>query len=93
MHLFLLRTPGLDRIWHLHPERTGHGTFEENLPSIDAGHYRVFADIVDKYRNLTRSVITTDRQTAIEKAVLNLDVLEDISELMALLTPTVVSAL
>jgi hypothetical protein len=48
MHLFLVRTPGLDRIWHLHPERTGQGTFEENLPSIDAGHYRVFADIVDK---------------------------------------------
>src|SRR6202161_254480 len=40
------------------------------------------ADIVDKYRSLTRSVITTDRQTAIEKAVLNLDALEDISELM-----------
>jgi hypothetical protein len=38
-------------------------------------------------------VITTDRQTAIEKAVLNLDALEDISELMALLVATVVSAL
>jgi hypothetical protein len=49
MHLFLLRTPGFDRIWHLHPQRTGQGTFEENLPSIDAGHYRAFADIVDKY--------------------------------------------
>ena len=51
------------------------------------------ADIVDKYRSLTRSVITTDRQTAIEKAVLNLDALDDISELMALLIPTVASAL
>jgi aconitate decarboxylase len=51
------------------------------------------ADIVDKYRSLTRSVITIDRQTAIEKAVLNLDALEDISELMALLVATVVSTL
>jgi len=51
------------------------------------------ADIVDKYRSLTRSVITIDRQTAIEKAVLNLDALDDISELMALLIPTVASAL
>ena len=51
------------------------------------------ADIVEKYRSLTRSVITIDRQTAIEKAVLNLDVLEDISELMALLVATVASAL
>src|SRR5580693_1457716 len=51
------------------------------------------ADIVDKYRSLTRSVITIDRQTAIEKTVLNLDALGDISELTALLTPTVRSAL
>ena len=49
MHLFLVRTPGLDRIWHLHPERTAHGTFEENLPSIEAGHYQVFADVVGQY--------------------------------------------
>jgi len=49
MHLFLVRGPGLDRIWHLHPERTNEGTFEENLPSIEPGHYEVFADIVDKY--------------------------------------------
>jgi 2-methylcitrate dehydratase PrpD len=51
------------------------------------------ADIVVKYRSLTSSVIPTDRQTAIEKTVLNLDVLDDISELTTLLTPTVRSAL
>src|SRR5580658_4196810 len=51
------------------------------------------ADIVVKYRTLTCSVITTDRQTVIEKAVLNLDALDDISELMALLIPMVASAL
>ena len=51
------------------------------------------ADIVVKYRNLTRSVIPPDRQTAIEKTVLNLDALDDISELTALLIPTVRSAL
>jgi hypothetical protein len=51
------------------------------------------ADIADKYRSLTCSVITTDRQTAIEKAVLNLEALDDISELMALLIPTEASVL
>jgi aconitate decarboxylase len=51
------------------------------------------ADIVVKYRSLTSSVIPTDRQTAIEKTVLNLDVLDDISEMTTLLTPTVRSAL
>jgi hypothetical protein len=49
MHLFLVRTPGLDRMWHLHPLRTAKGTFEENLPSIEPGKYQIFADIVDRY--------------------------------------------
>jgi hypothetical protein len=47
MHLFLLRTPGLDELWHLHPEPSGDGSFAIKLPAIDAGSYRVFADIVD----------------------------------------------
>jgi hypothetical protein len=38
-------------------------------------------------------VISADRQSAIEKTVLDVDTLDDISELMALLTPTVRSAL
>jgi hypothetical protein len=48
MHLFLLGGPGLDRMWHLHPERIEGGAFAEDLPTIPAGHYQVFADIVDK---------------------------------------------
>ena len=42
-------------------------------------HRRVLTgvDIVDKYRSLTRSVITTDRQTASEKTVLSLDALDE----------------
>jgi hypothetical protein len=47
MHLFLVSTPGMERIWHLHPERAGE-TFVENLPDMPAGRYEVFADIVDK---------------------------------------------
>jgi hypothetical protein len=46
MHLFLVSTPGMARIWHLHPERSGE-TFVEDLPDMPAGHYEVFADIVD----------------------------------------------
>jgi aconitate decarboxylase len=51
------------------------------------------ADIVAKYRSLTRSVIDSDRQDAIEKAVLNLEALEDITALTDLLIPTVRAAL
>jgi len=48
MHLFLISTPGMDRMWHLHPERSEGGTFMEDLPNMPAGRYEVFADIVDK---------------------------------------------
>jgi hypothetical protein len=48
MHLFLISAPGMDRMWHLHPERTEGGVFVDDLPSMPAGHYEVFADIVDK---------------------------------------------
>jgi hypothetical protein len=46
MHLFLVRTPALDRIWHLHPNREPDGSFFATLPSIEPGRYTVFADIV-----------------------------------------------
>jgi hypothetical protein len=48
MHLFLISAPGMDRMWHLHPERAGGGSFTDDLPNMPAGHYEVFADIVDK---------------------------------------------
>ncbi|MFJ1549867.1 MmgE/PrpD family protein, partial [Streptomyces sp. NPDC088246] len=51
------------------------------------------AEIVDKYRSLTRSVVSPGRQAAIESAVLGLEALDDISQLTALLTPAVRPAL
>ncbi len=48
MHLFAISAPGLDRMWHLHPERIAGGAFVEELPSMPAGRYQIFADIVDK---------------------------------------------
>jgi hypothetical protein len=46
MHLFLVRSPGVDVFWHLHPERGGSGSFTRNLPAMPAGRYRIFADEV-----------------------------------------------
>jgi hypothetical protein len=48
MHLFLISTPGMERMWHLHPARGNEGAFADDLPDMPAGHYEVFADIVDK---------------------------------------------
>jgi hypothetical protein len=48
MHLFLVRLPDMQSMWHLHPERIEGGAFAENLPAMPAGRYKVFADIVDQ---------------------------------------------
>jgi hypothetical protein len=47
MHLFVLRAPALDLVLHLHPTRAGDD-FVQQLPTMPAGHYRVFADVVHK---------------------------------------------
>jgi hypothetical protein len=46
MHLFLIRTPQMDKFYHLHPDQTAQQTFADQLPSLAAGHYKIFADIV-----------------------------------------------
>ena len=55
MHLFLLREPGMDRFYHLHPQLVPlepglhphrEPSFEIELPAIPAGRYQVFADVV-----------------------------------------------
>ncbi len=48
MHLFLISTPGMEQMFHLHPERRDGGVFVDELPNVPAGHYEVFADVVDK---------------------------------------------
>jgi hypothetical protein len=47
MHLFLIRLPYMDHMYHLHPERV-EGSFAEKLPGVTAGQYQIFADIVDE---------------------------------------------
>ncbi len=48
MHLFLIRVPSMDRLLHLHPERTETGKFVQELPTLSGGRYKIFADVVDK---------------------------------------------
>jgi len=46
MHLYVLRIPEMDYVWHLHPERTEDGGFRQNLPAMPAGRYALYGDIV-----------------------------------------------
>ena len=46
MHLYLIRQPGLDFVYHLHPVQTRTGVFSLALPKMASGEYRLYADIV-----------------------------------------------
>lgn len=46
MHLFVLRLPAYEQVWHLHPRRSESGLFEHDLPDMPAGRYQLYADVV-----------------------------------------------
>jgi hypothetical protein len=46
MHLYAIRQPGLDVIYHLHPEQSEPDEFRVQLPSMPAGDYKLYADVV-----------------------------------------------
>jgi hypothetical protein len=46
MHLYMLRWPDMDVVFHLHPEQVATGEFRFTLPSVPAGDYRLYADVV-----------------------------------------------
>jgi hypothetical protein len=46
MHMYVIRLPEMERVWHLHPEQTAPGAFAQDLGNMPAGHYQIFADIV-----------------------------------------------
>jgi hypothetical protein len=49
MHLYAIREPDTDEVFHLHPVATSQESFGMDLPAMPPGTYRLFADIV--YRN------------------------------------------
>lgn len=49
MHLYAIRWPEMDAVFHLHPLPNGESGFSETLPMMPAGTYRLYADVV--FRN------------------------------------------
>lgn len=48
MHLYAIRWPQMDAVYHLHPGSAGPGRLSETLPSMPPGTYRLFGDIVHR---------------------------------------------
>ncbi|HUK15958.1 MAG TPA: hypothetical protein VLW65_06065 [Bryobacteraceae bacterium] len=46
MHLYVIRLPQMERVWHLHPSLDPDGDFMQQLPPMPAGHYALYGDIV-----------------------------------------------
>jgi hypothetical protein len=46
MHLYMIRQPGMDVVFHLHPEVVDPGVFRLHLPEVPAGNYNLYADVV-----------------------------------------------
>lgn len=46
MHLYAIRQPGMDAVYHLHPSLAGPGEFRISLPAMPAGDYTLYGDVV-----------------------------------------------
>jgi hypothetical protein len=46
MHLYAIREPGMDAVFHLHPSPASDKHLRTTLPSMPPGTYRLYADIV-----------------------------------------------
>lgn len=46
MHLYAIRQPEMDAVFHLHPELAGPGDFRISLPAMPPGNYALYGDVV-----------------------------------------------
>jgi len=46
MHLYAIRVPEMDAVFHLHPDLAGPGDFRISLPSMPPGDYTLYGDVV-----------------------------------------------
>jgi hypothetical protein len=46
MHLYMIRWPQMDVVFHLHPDQVSGDQFTLPLPTVPAGDYHLYADVV-----------------------------------------------
>jgi hypothetical protein len=60
MHLYVIRLPEMEQVWHLHPEQGEPGLFTQQLPPMPAGRYKLFGDLV--HQSGLPETVTTEVQ-------------------------------
>jgi hypothetical protein len=58
MHLYAIRQPEMDAVFHLHPARTDPGSFQLSLPAMPPGRYTLYGDIVHS-NGFPETIVTT----------------------------------
>jgi hypothetical protein len=46
MHLYMIREPEMDAVYHVHPEYVAAGDFRLALPAMPTGEYKLYGDVV-----------------------------------------------
>ncbi|MGC2662009.1 MAG: hypothetical protein WA324_28950, partial [Bryobacteraceae bacterium] len=65
MHLYAIRQPGLDAVYHLHPKLVGDAELKLPLPNMLPGSYRLYADIVHA-NGFPETLVTTINLPAVQ---------------------------
>jgi hypothetical protein len=58
MHLYAIREPQMDVVFHLHPELAAAGDFRMALPAMPPGEYKLYGDIVHS-NGFPETLVTT----------------------------------
>jgi len=58
MHLYMIREPEMDAVFHVHPDLMDQGDFRLRLPVMPAGEYRLYGDVVHA-NGFSETVLTT----------------------------------
>jgi hypothetical protein len=63
MHLYMIRWPQMDVVFHLHPDQVASDQFTLALPTVPAGDYHLYADVVHASGFPETMVATADLPT------------------------------
>ncbi len=72
MHLYMIREPEMDVVFHLHPKPSTPGHFQLELPSMPAGTYHLYADVVHA-DGFPETLVTTVKLSSIAGRALSGD--------------------